>query len=40
MKTIKDIYFRVLVHWYYAKDDSIDLLMTDIALDYIERGEY
>lgn len=40
MKTLKDIYFRVLLHWMYAEYYSIDMLMTDIALDYIERGEY
>lgn len=40
MKTIKDIYLRVLQHWFYSEYDSIDMLMTDIALDYIERGDY
>lgn len=38
MKTIKDIYFRVLLHWLYAEYCSIDMLMTEIALEYIEKG--
>ena len=40
MKTLQDIYYKVLNHWFWSEYDSIDMLMTDIALDYIERGEY